>query len=58
MSVTNDAENVINSINPGVRQVIYQDTMGNWDEIEHDEGRFTGFRHLGVKTLEEALKAL
>ena len=45
MSVTNDAEAVVKFINdmyPG-RRIIYCDTMGNWDELLHDNGRFTDF---------------
>lgn len=46
ISVTNDAENVVKELHnkhPGAR-VIYQDTMGEWDELKHDgQGTFTGF---------------
>lgn len=44
-SVTNDAENVVVALQnrfPGYR-VIYRDSIGNWDELCHDAGRFTGF---------------
>lgn len=46
MSVTNDAENVVAYLYEryGNRRFIYLDTMGNWDELEHTNGRFTGFR--------------
>lgn len=45
-SVTNDAENVTKYLfhRFGNRRVVYRDSMGNWDEMEHDNGRFTGFR--------------
>lgn len=46
ISVTNDAENVVKELHnkyPGAR-IIYQDTMGAWDELKHDsKGTFTGF---------------
>lgn len=45
MSVTNDAENVVADV---LRQypnhrIIYRDTMGQWDELVHFNGKFTGF---------------
>lgn len=45
MSVTNDAEAVVAYVNawhPGKR-IIYRDTMGQWDELKHTNGRFDGF---------------
>lgn len=27
--------------------VIYRDTMGNWDQLLHRDGRFAGFKSLG-----------
>ena len=46
ISVTNDAENVVMELHNkyhGAR-IIYQDTMGAWDELKHDgRGIFTGF---------------
>lgn len=46
MSVTNDAENVTRYLYErfGNRRFVYLDTMGNWDELEHRNGIFTGFR--------------
>lgn len=44
-SVTNDAEEVVEELNnqfPEYR-IIYKDSMGNWDELCHDLGSFTGF---------------
>lgn len=44
-SVTNDAEAVVAALHvehPGFR-VIYRDTMGLWDELKHEAGRFVGF---------------
>lgn len=45
-SVTNDADKVCRELNeryPGYR-IIYRDTMGNWDELEHKNGQFLGYR--------------
>ena len=45
LSVTNDAENVVEQVSkaaPG-RRIIYKDSEGNWDELLHDNGFFTGF---------------
>lgn len=46
VSVTNDAENVTRYLYErfGNRRFVYLDTMGNWDELEHRNGIFTGFR--------------
>ena len=46
MSVTNDAENVCEYLYEryGNRRFIYLDTIGRWDELEHDHGKFKGFR--------------
>lgn len=45
MSVTNDAENVVSEVvtEYGNKRVIYRDSMGCWDELEHNNGTFTGF---------------
>lgn len=46
-SVTNDAEAVVEYIHtvvPGAR-VIYRDTIGEWDELAHRDGEFTGYVH-------------
>jgi hypothetical protein len=45
MSVTNDAEAVVafvNALHPEKR-IVYRDTMGQWDELLHTNGRFDGF---------------
>ena len=45
MSVTNDAENVVLEVltrYPNHR-IIYRDTTGRWDELVHDNEKFTGF---------------
>lgn len=45
-SVTNDAENVCRDVvaRHGNHRIIYRDTMGRWDELAHDAGRFIGFK--------------
>ena len=46
MSVTNDAEGVVayyNNYLPPNTRIVYQDTMGNWDELVHDNGVFKDF---------------
>lgn len=45
MSVTNDAENVVAELlakYPNHR-IVYRDTSGDWDELQHDNTQFTGF---------------
>jgi hypothetical protein len=45
VSVTNDAEGVCRRVwhdYPG-RRIIYRASDGEWDELEHEGGRFTGF---------------
>lgn len=44
-SVTNDAEKVVMELYAefGNKRIIYRDTMGRWDELQHDHGYFTGF---------------
>ena len=45
MTVTNDAEAVVEYLHerfPGYR-IVYRDTEGEWAELEHDRGVFTGF---------------
>lgn len=44
-SVTNNAEAVVAEVlasHPGHR-IIYRDSIGRWDELCHDGGRFTRF---------------
>jgi hypothetical protein len=45
MSVTNDAERVVESLfnNFGNRKFIYQDSMGEWSELLHENGTFKDF---------------
>jgi hypothetical protein len=44
-SVTNDAEFVCQTMIElyGNRRLFYRDTMGRWDELIHDRGRFLRF---------------
>jgi hypothetical protein len=48
MSVTNDAENVVEKLltNYGNKRIIYRDTMGSWDELCHDGKKFTHYMSL------------
>jgi len=43
-SITNDAERIVARLWWEHRRphVVYRDTMGNWDEILHEEGCFKG----------------
>jgi len=50
MTVTNDAESVVEFVlgqickwNPDVR-ILYKDSEGQWDELQHDGIKFIGFR--------------
>ena len=45
LSVTNDAERVVAELfkTYGDRRIIYRDTDGNWDELQHRGSVFTGF---------------
>jgi len=45
ISVTNDAENVVADIQRrhADKRIIYRDSDGNWDELKHKGGQFTGF---------------
>jgi uncharacterized protein involved in tellurium resistance len=45
MSVTNDAEAVVAALvaQYGDRRIMYRDTEGNWDELEHENGRFLDY---------------
>lgn len=45
VSVTNDAENVVAELVRlyGNRRVFYIDSMGNRDELVHNNGVFTGY---------------
>lgn len=60
MSITNAAEEVVaqlatwGSLKDG-RRVLYRDTSGQWDELLHHDGRFSGFAPIGARTPEAAM---
>jgi hypothetical protein len=45
MSVTNDAENVVEEVvrEYGNKRVVYRDSTGRWDELVHEDGKFSRF---------------
>jgi hypothetical protein len=45
MSITNDAENVVANVAQafGNKRIVYKDTMGQWDELIHENGVFVRF---------------
>ena len=49
MSVTNDAEAVCEFLVEkfGNKRIVYQDTIGDWDELDHHMGRFKNFKPYG-----------
>lgn len=51
LSVTNDAENVVKACIKlyNGKRIVYRDSMNNWDELEHDGAKFTGFSHFTGK---------
>ena len=57
-TVTNNAENVVEllyeSYNLGNRRLIYRDSLGEIDEIIHENGQFKGFK-AGYKGIAEDL---
>ena len=50
MSVTNDAENVVYEVYKryGNKRIVYRDSDGRWDELEHEHGTFTNFLLLPI----------
>jgi len=47
MSVTNDAEAVVEDIcrlHGNNSRIIYRDSMGIWDELAQENGKFVGFK--------------
>lgn len=59
-SVTNDAAAVIAEISQALgglydRPVVYRDTQGRYDGIEHDGHRFLGFYPVGTYDQDEAV---
>lgn len=61
-TVTNNAETVVRALGEiyGLkgRRIIYQDTEGVWDELEHDGLHFTNFAPLRERNLWRALESL
>jgi len=62
LSVTNDAEAVVQAIHDSYQKpgrapivIIYCDSDGRWDGLNHKEGQFTGFRPIGVRGREQAV---
>jgi hypothetical protein len=59
-SVTNDAENVIADLartyDLTARRVIYRDTMGVWDGLAVNRGKFTGFVAIDARTRDDAVQ--
>lgn len=45
MSVTNDADAVVAEVvkKHGDKGIIYRDSMGQWSELKHEHGWFTGY---------------
>lgn len=59
MSVTNDADNVVALLwqQPETtgRRYYYRDSEGDWAELIHIAGTFTGFKFIGSMELEKLL---
>jgi hypothetical protein len=62
-SVTNGAELVVREVIerlPAVRAenlpIVYRDSTGRWDRLNHRDGEFTGFLPLGASTMEDAVR--
>jgi hypothetical protein len=47
-SITNAAEKVCREVVScwGNKRIIYRDTMGRWDELDHRNGNFIGYSNL------------
>ena len=43
MSITNDAEAVVREYGKHGHRVVSKDTMGQWDELVHEDGVFKDF---------------
>lgn len=61
VSITNDAENIVrdlitNGLVSNGTLIIYRDTLGQWDQLCIESGKFIGYRILGARTLEDALR--
>jgi hypothetical protein len=61
-SVTNGAELVVREVHQRIKgaaffPIVYRDSMGRWDQLQHRNGEFIGFAPLGAATMEQALHA-
>ncbi len=59
-SVTNSAEQVVSEVVArfGDFPIVYRDSMGQWDGLEHSGGVFSGFRCLDCRSLDAAVARL
>ena len=60
LSVTNDIQNVLTSIKKDLdflpETIIYRDSEGNFDGVEHEQGTFKRFYSVNESELEKALE--
>lgn len=57
MSVTNDAEAVVEAVGPAPGDIIrYRDSELQWDELRHQGGKFVRFAALSPETRERMAK--
>ena len=60
LSVTNDIQNVLQAIKTDLdflpETIIYKDSLGNFDVVEHDKGKFIRFYPVNESELEKALE--
>lgn len=60
MSVTNDAERVVAEVVKlyGDHPIVYEDTMGRWDQLRHKAGVFERFGKIAVWDRHQAVWAV
>lgn len=58
MSVTNNAEGVVQDVvkKYGDHPIVYKDSEGKWDQLQHKGGVFSRFRFIGVDNKDEAVR--
>lgn len=60
LSVTNDIQNVLTAIKKDLEflpeTIIYRDSEGNFDGVDHDKGKFIKFYPVNESDLEKALE--
>ena len=60
LSVTNDIQNVLTAIHNDLdflpETIIYKDSEGNFDGVEHEQGKFIKFYSVNESELEKALE--